>query len=253
MKKKPFILLMLSLATVACFTQNAGSVKGRVLDSESGFPLPGANVYVDYSGIKTGTITDKDGYYTVKPLMPGTYEVIFSFVGYTGRKILTTVYPGETTFIKDVKLAEGILLGGDEGFVVTADRYDTRLVDPGQIGKISINAEDIANIPFSDNIAMVLRATTSEIQISSDGKDIIFRGSRNGSSACYIDGVKQNNLTSSIPGCAVGSVSVYSGGIPARYGDVTGGIIVIESKGYFDVMAAKRIREAKRKEMKKTE
>ena len=37
-----------------------------------------------------------------------------------------------------------------------------------------------------------------------------------------------------IPGIAVGSVKVYTGGIPAAYGDVTGGVIVVETKSYFD-------------------
>jgi hypothetical protein len=29
-------------------------------------------------------------------------------------------------------------------------------------------------------------------------------------------------------------MTVYAGGIPARYGDFTGGVIVVETMGYFD-------------------
>lgn len=32
------------------------------------------------------------------------------------------------------------------------------------------------------------------------------------------------------------NIKVYTGGIPARYGDVTGGVVAVETKGYFDVL-----------------
>ena len=38
-----------------------------------------------------------------------------------------------------------------------------------------------------------------------------------------------------IPGLAVGSIKVYTGGIPSNYGDVTGGVIVVETTSYFDL------------------
>jgi hypothetical protein len=38
-----------------------------------------------------------------------------------------------------------------------------------------------------------------------------------------------------IPGQAIGSLKVYTGGVPARYGDLSGGVIVVETKSYFDL------------------
>ena len=38
-----------------------------------------------------------------------------------------------------------------------------------------------------------------------------------------------------VPPDAINSMTVYTGGLPARYGDVTGGVVAIETKSYFDL------------------
>ena len=51
----------------------------------------------------------------------------------------------------------------------------------------------------------------------------------------FVDGVKLGSRFSGVPNEAINSFSVYTGGIPAKYGDVTGGIVAIETKSYFDL------------------
>ena len=46
-------------------------------------------------------------------------------------------------------------------------------------------------------------------------------------------GVKSITSKIGIPGQAIGSIKVYTSGVPASYGDVSGGIIVMETKSYF--------------------
>ncbi len=235
------------------FGQSAGSIKGRVLDAKTKEPIPGANVYVDMAGTKVGTTSDLDGRFTVKPLNAGNYQLTISYVSYNEKKVGVTVFSGEITFMKDVYLSDVIEIGGKEGIVVTADNKSARVIDPGQIGRIPVKAAELERMPNSGNVAMVLRNVTSEAQISDDGKDIVFRGSRNGSSAVYIDGVKQKDLATTVPGCSIGSIMVFTGGIPARYGDVTGGIVVIETKDYFSVRADYNIKEYNKKELQQTQ
>ena len=80
---------------------------------------------------------------------------------------------------------------------------------------------------------------------------ILFSVVREVAVTCYVDGMRQVDLASTVPGCIVGSLVVYSGGIPSKYGDVTGGVIVIETKNYFEVRTERRILESKKKDMKK--
>lgn len=57
-----------------------GSFIGRVTDRETGKPLPGATVFLaDASG---GTSTGRAGNFSIPKLISGTYNVIFSYVGY---------------------------------------------------------------------------------------------------------------------------------------------------------------------------
>jgi len=247
MKTFKMIIVLAFVPFIILKAQNAGSLNGKVYDASSKQPLIGCNVYIDDDGRKIGTITDVDGNYTLKPLPSGTYQVNYSYTGYNSKIVAASVFPGEKTFIKDIKLTDGIMM---DGVTVTAEKNDVRLIDPGQIGKTNILPGEIKNIAGSNNPVMVIRAISSEVQISKDGKDIVFRGSRNGSSACYIDGVKQANISSTIPGCAIGSIVVYSGEIPAQFGDVTGGIIVLETKSFFDVRAERRILASKKKDEK---
>jgi iron complex outermembrane receptor protein len=75
---------------------NSGTIKGKVLDKSTREPIPAANVLVE--GSTTGASTDADGLFEVKGLMPGTYNLLISLVGY------------ETTRRSDLRLEEGGLL-----------------------------------------------------------------------------------------------------------------------------------------------
>ena len=87
-------------------------------------------------------------------------------------------------------------------------------------------------MPNGGNIAGILRSISSDIQVDNNNK-VILRGSRPGNSITIIDDVKSMG-DASVPSLAIGSVTVYSGGIPAKYGDFTGGVILIQTKSFFD-------------------
>ncbi|MGB2470568.1 MAG: carboxypeptidase-like regulatory domain-containing protein, partial [Flavobacteriales bacterium] len=66
----------------------AGTLKGRITDFDTKESLPFASVILFLNGNQVaGTNTDFDGEYTIKPINPGSYDVLFSFVGYTPKKV----------------------------------------------------------------------------------------------------------------------------------------------------------------------
>jgi len=99
------LLLFISTAVLA---QDKGIIQGVVLDKEmSNEPLHFANVYIKNS--QTATKTDFDGIYNLN-LAPGTYTLLFSFVGYEKLEIPNiTVKAGEVTTLKDVTI--GVING----------------------------------------------------------------------------------------------------------------------------------------------
>ena len=74
-----FLFIVYSLLIYAQ-ENNRITIKGRVLDKETGLPLENVNVFL--SGATIGTSTDKKGQFTVKNVPFGSYNVIFSYIGY---------------------------------------------------------------------------------------------------------------------------------------------------------------------------
>lgn len=230
------VLLALSFASMSpVFSQSGGTIKGTVTNVENGEPIPLANVYVKYGDNLIGGTTDFDGNFTIKPVPSGTYVVFVSCLGY-GDVQITNVFVSQDkiTFVDNAKMTAGIFI--DPDVVITGDRP---LIDK-DLPQLKIITKDIIeNTPGHGNINNLIAVTTSDVQVSDDNSEIYFRGSRSGDALYIIDGARMINPESMCPSVAIGSVQVYTGGVPARYGDFTGGVIVIETQSYFEWLAAK--------------
>lgn len=83
-----------------------GTVRGRIIDTGKQ-TLPGATIYIEK--LRTGVTSDVNGFYTLPNLMPGTYTVKVSYVGYTPVEMKITIPEGKT-LERDVTLNEGMEL-----------------------------------------------------------------------------------------------------------------------------------------------
>jgi len=78
---KGLLSILIICFSIVCTAQQTGSLTGALSDKETGGqPLPFANVII--KGTSKGTTSDFDGLYTIDNLEPGTYTVVFSFIGY---------------------------------------------------------------------------------------------------------------------------------------------------------------------------
>ncbi|MBP3191463.1 carboxypeptidase-like regulatory domain-containing protein [Natronogracilivirga saccharolytica] len=70
-----------------------GAFAGKVYDAQSGDPLPGATVMLaDASG---GTASNNAGHFSLGKMKSGSYDIIFSYVGYEPVKITVSISPDE--------------------------------------------------------------------------------------------------------------------------------------------------------------
>ncbi|MFC4874504.1 SusC/RagA family TonB-linked outer membrane protein [Negadavirga shengliensis] len=81
-KSLPLLLLLFSISTMA-FSQSR-TVRGTVISSEDGQPIPGVTILV--KGTSVGTITDFDGNYEID-IPSGENTLIFRFVGLQTQEI----------------------------------------------------------------------------------------------------------------------------------------------------------------------
>jgi hypothetical protein len=121
------------------------ALRGNISDVNTGDPIPFANLIVYNNGeVVAATTTDFDGRYSIKPINPGYYDVIVSFVGYESTEIKgVQVNAGKITF-QDFKM-QAAALSLDE---VQIAEYKVPLINkvkPRRVG--SVTAEEIAKLP----------------------------------------------------------------------------------------------------------
>ncbi len=104
--------------------------------------------------------------------------------------------------------------------IVEVKAYKVPLIEQDNTTQGGIKtAEQIRNLPTKNINAIA--ATTAGLS-SIDGGDINIRGSRSNATDYYLDGMRVINA-SLIPQSEIEQLQVITGGIEARYGDVTGG------------------------------
>ncbi|MBL4655071.1 MAG: carboxypeptidase-like regulatory domain-containing protein, partial [Bacteroidia bacterium] len=220
------ILLLLTFIGISSLTfAQSGAVKGKVTDSETGEEIPFANVVAQLNGTqKGGTATNFDGYYTIKPINPGTYDVVVSYVGYAASMTKGVLIKSDQTTYLDIKLTpEGIIL--DDIVIV---EYVVPLIDPENKAGGTVTAEEIKSAPTRDINSLV--AQIAGVYQSDEGGAINIKGGRRESTVYYVDGVKVTGSVG-LPQSGIEQVSVITGGMPAQYGDATGGVISITTSG----------------------
>lgn len=205
----------------------SGSVKGKITDKKSSEPLPFVNVVVEKGGTQvSGGATDFDGEYFIKPLDPGTYDIVVSYVGYQPfKQVGVVVSNGKITFL-DIGLNQGVEL---KEFEVV--QYVVPLIDrDGGASGGTVTRDQIAKMPGRS--ATSIATTVAGTSDAGTGGGVSIRGARAENTYYYIDGVKvPAGAGTGLPKSAIEEVQVITGGVPANYGDVTGGLINITTRG----------------------
>ncbi len=224
MLRKLLTVLFIGTLFAAVGQQRPGELRGQVTDKKTGEPVPLANVVVKLNGEPvSGTTTDFDGRYVIKPIDPGRYEVEMSFLGYATQPFKGVIIsPNKTTTLNAGLTEEAEVLGE-----VEVIEYTVPLIDPDKQGKTA-TGEEIQNLPQRDVASIA--STSAGVYQQDDGSGINVRGSRSNATDVYIDGIKVRGATT-IPQTAIDQLTIITGGLPAQYGDATGGIISMTTRG----------------------
>lgn len=227
-----FLIVIFTLTTTTAFAQTS-TIKGVVKD-ESGNRVPFATVYIDVNGSpQHGTTTDENGVYKISGLTPGKYTVVISFIGYQTQKFTDiTVTANETAYVNATLKVNSIDI---PPLIVRCYDCDRPLLNPSEPNVEMLTPNDFKSNPNINEPKKML-GVLGGIKVAENGKDVYVRGSRPENTQIIVDGVKSPDGEMHIPGQAIGSMKVYTGGVPAVYGDVLGGVVVVQTKGYFDIV-----------------
>lgn len=174
MKKILFVLLL--VFTQVAMAQTKGTVKGTLTDKEmNNEPLSFANVVI--KGTTIGVTTEMDGTYELK-LDPGSYTIVFSFLGYKTVEVPFTLKAGEVKVINQLMTAaQGVAL--DEVKIKAStnkQKESALLLEQKKATSIvtSIGAQELARKGVSDAAGAV--AKISGVSKQEGSSNVYVRG-----------------------------------------------------------------------------
>jgi len=215
--------LLLVLFTAFAFGQNEGEITGKVLDEATKSSIPFAHMKLSNKGVTINELqSDVNGIFVFKPLKPGKYDITVIYMGFD-----TAVYTGLEVSARGINYQEFLL---SEGIGLKEVVIRPPLVTK-EITEVitTFTAEDLGNMAIDDITDAI--ATVAAVQVDERSGGVFVGGSREDATLYVIDGVKVIG-SFTLPLKAIQEVNVITGGIPANYGDVTGGIIEITTKGF---------------------
>lgn len=151
-----------------------GRITGRVLDAETGRPLPGAEVIVEATGRRV--LAGVDGLFELRDVPVGEQAVLASSLGYASTRVPGLIVGESRTWVEIALKPAAVEVAGvrvraarEQGSVtagLTAQRAATAMVS-------AIGAEQIGRSPDGDAAAAIKRVSGVSVQ---DGKYVFVRG-----------------------------------------------------------------------------
>ncbi|MEN3040276.1 MAG: carboxypeptidase regulatory-like domain-containing protein [Bacteroidia bacterium] len=213
-------LLALSWLGVSFAQQDAGKLRGVVRDKVTREPLSFATVVILQNGvIKGGTNTNENGEYSIAPVSPGTYDVRVSYAGKTFT-ISGVIVTANRTIVLDINMEASVQTETQEIVDYKVPLFEK---DETVTGK-TITLEQIQKMG-TRNITTFL-ATSAGVYQADDGRALFVRGARSDATQYFVDGVRVIGALG-MPQKGISQLSIYTGGIPAEFGDVMGGVVQI--------------------------
>ncbi len=236
---KAFLSILFVCLSIICSAQETGTIIGKLIDEDmENVPLAFVNVMVERTN--KGTISDFDGNYKINDLQPGTYNLMFSYVGYGTVKISDImVKPNQTTTINTALHANAALL--DQVVIKVASRRDSPvalLLEQREAIEIkeSIGALELAKLGIGD--AATATTKISGVTASESSGDLYVRGlgdrylytTMNGLPIPSDDIERKNINLELFPTRVVQNISISKTYSPENYADQASGTINIQTR-----------------------
>lgn len=211
------------------FAQEA-RVKGRVIDFETGEPIPNANVII--IGTKFGTSTNLKGEFEIS-LKPGIYDVEARVIGYQSERRRVEIVRGGEIFI-EFRLRQGYI--EFEGVEVLAD-YKTRRAVDVRPSVVEVEPKDVkVSAGFGEDVFRMLRTLPGVFAPSDFATRFVVRGGSPDENLIIVDGVEIYNpyrlygFVSMFNPDLVSDFNFMAGGFPAKYGDRLSAVLDVSSR-----------------------
>lgn len=220
--RKYLVLLLISMGAVSSglAQTNFADFRVKVLDDAGGKPLSGVTIKMLRNDImvKSDT-TDSDGNCHFPTLDPGVYTMKAEKSGYNDQELSDLNLGSGTNKVENIRLTKGM------NIVVIRGKASKAPIDLDKNEK-GISGDKMVGAGVRG--AQLLVATNAGIMNTAQGVSV--RGSRSDANGTFIDGMRVIG-SGALPTLGTDAIAANIGGIPAMYGDLTGGAFSFTSRG----------------------
>lgn len=233
-----FLLVSFLTHNVASQTEQAITLRGRVVDARTGEPLSKVKIIDNATG--QSTTTDDDGRFTLKNMPVGQVDLYITTVNYGLAKKTITVDGESQDFLIGLNEDAAALT---ERVTVTADPYEaseTNAASEQTLNKREL--QSLSSVLLGDPVraAQALPGATTNDDFRSE---FGIRGAGFDRVGLYLDDILTDNFVHTVQGGfpdtgslsvvnadTVNSVSLMSGAFPSKYGDRTAGVLDVKTR-----------------------
>ncbi|MBO9542006.1 TonB-dependent receptor [bacterium] len=208
----------------------AATLSGTVKDKQTGRPV--ANARVTVVGPDRRAEVKADGSFSLDGLKPGTYPVKVEAPGYLPLVIGKVSFSDARPVQLNASLKVGTLSAPTQ--VVSGDR-PARLAQT-ETSRRSFTAEEVRKVAGARNDPILAVTNTAGVNAGGFSGAPVVRGGGPNDNRYYLDNIQIGNpfhfggLVSVFNANTISKVDLYTGALPARFGNVKSAVIDVESR-----------------------
>ncbi|MCF7886542.1 MAG: TonB-dependent receptor [Candidatus Marinimicrobia bacterium] len=227
---KRLIILILIMVTIA--TANpGGDLSGYIKDTETGEPIPYANVIL--KGTDLGDATDVHGRFVILDVPAGKYNLFVSMMGYKSFSTSIKIIENQDKRV-DLEIVPTDIQ--TQGVTVTAE--EQRFKDKVETSRINITMKDILLTPafVEQDVFRTLQMTPSVKSKNDFSSALVVRGGSPDENLIMLDGIEIYNpyhlggVFSTFNAKAISDAEFIAGGFNAKYGNRNSSVLNITSR-----------------------
>jgi len=225
------LMIMTLVGMVTLFANPGGDLSGYVRDTETGEPIPYANVIL--KGTEMGDATDVHGRFIILDVPAGEYTLLVSMMGYKSFTTEVQIREG-----KDKRLDLEIVPTDiqTQGVYVTAE--EQRFKESVETSRINITMKDILLTPafVEQDVFRTLQMTPSVKSKNDFSSALVVRGGSPDENLIMLDGIEIYNpyhlggVFSTFNAKAISDAEFIAGGFNAKYGNRNSSVLNITSR-----------------------
>ncbi len=243
MKKRFWFFLILAVSQFCSYAQPpAQTIRGRIIDSETGASLPGATIVLEGTDPLNGTSSDLNGNFRIEKVPVGRYDIVVRFVGYEPLWMREIVVGSVKEVFLDARLKESIEQMEVVEIIASQDK-DKPLNSMATVSARQISVEEARRYAGSVDDPAQLVQSFAGVAGGMSGNAIIVRGNAPKGILWQMEGVQISNPNhyanvinfgggafTALSAQLLANSDFYTGAWPAEYGNGLSGVFDIRMR-----------------------